>query len=107
MRFQLSGEVGKDACPNFHQPLLESFDRSGCNYGSRELIPIFHNPHRKCRPSPLGVARTLEHIKEVPSKFAESGREKKLVRVKIQETREYLECGNQVDLYPSPLQGMK
>ncbi len=77
MRFQLSGEVGKDACPNFRQPLLESFDRSGCNDGSRELIPIFHNSHRKGRPSPLGVARTLEYLEGVPSKAATSGREKK------------------------------
>ncbi len=43
MRFQSMGKMGKDFCPNFLQPL----DKRNCNDGSRELIPIFHNPHRK------------------------------------------------------------
>ncbi len=41
---------------------LEIIDRRSCNDGSRELIPVFHNPHRKCRPSPSTVARTLEYL---------------------------------------------
>ncbi len=57
---QSMGEMGKDFCPNFLQPFLENIDRRGYNDGSRELIPVFHNPHRKFRPSPSGVARTLE-----------------------------------------------
>ncbi len=61
------GEMGKDFCPNFFQPFLESIDRKSCNDGGRELIPIFHNPHRKCRPSPSAVARTLEYLEGVPS----------------------------------------
>ncbi len=32
---------------NFLPPLFESFDRRSCSDGSRELIPIFHNHHRK------------------------------------------------------------
>ncbi len=44
-------EMGKDFCPNFLKPFLEKIDRRSCKDGSRELIPVFHNPHRKCRPS--------------------------------------------------------
>ncbi len=40
-------EMGKDFCPNLLQPFLENIDRRSCNDGSRELIPVFHNPHRK------------------------------------------------------------
>ncbi len=40
-------EVGKDFCRNFLQPCLENFGGKSCNDGSRELIPIFHNPHQK------------------------------------------------------------
>ncbi len=36
-----------------------------CNDGSRELIPVFHNPHRKCLPSPEAVARNLEYFEGV------------------------------------------
>ncbi len=42
---QSMGEVGKDFCPNFPQPFLANIDRRSCNDGSRELIPVFHNPH--------------------------------------------------------------
>ncbi len=55
MSFQSMGEMGKD------------FDRRSCNDGSWQLIPIFHNPHRKCRPSPSEAARTLEYLEGVPS----------------------------------------
>ncbi len=58
-------EVGKNFCPNFLQPFLENIDRS-CNDGSRDLIPVFHNPHRKCRPSPSAVALTLECLEGCP-----------------------------------------
>ncbi len=57
----VNGEMGKDLCPNFFQPLLESIDRR-----SRELIPAFHNPHRKFRTSASEVARTLEYLEGVP-----------------------------------------
>ncbi len=33
------------------KPFLENTDRGSCNDGNRVLIPVFHNPHRKC---PLG-----------------------------------------------------
>ncbi len=46
---------------------LEKIDRRSCNDGSRELIPVFHNPHRKCQPSPSVVARILEYLVGVPS----------------------------------------
>ncbi len=59
---------------------------------SRELIPVFHNPQQKCRPSPSAVARTLEYL---------------VVRIKIQKARECLEGGNQVSPKSSLLQGMK
>ncbi len=48
MSVQSMGEMGKDVCPNFLHPFLENIDRRSCNDGSRELIPVFHNPHRKC-----------------------------------------------------------
>ncbi len=43
------GEIGKYFCPNFLQLFLENSDRRSCNDGSRELIPVFHNCHRKFR----------------------------------------------------------
>ncbi len=64
---QSMGEMGKDFCPNFLQPFLKNIDRRSCNDGSRKLIPVFHNPRQKCRPSPSAVARTLEYLEEVPS----------------------------------------
>ncbi len=33
-------------------PFLEKIARRSCNDDNRKLIPIFHNPHQKCRPSP-------------------------------------------------------
>ncbi len=74
---QSMGEMGKDFCTNFLQPFLENIARRSCNYGSRELIPVFHNPHRKCRPSPSVVARTLEYLEGVPSKATSIGRKEK------------------------------
>ncbi len=48
--------MGEDACPNFLQPFLKNIDRSSCNDGNPELIPLLHNPHRKGGPPPyLGV----------------------------------------------------
>ncbi len=64
---QSMGEMGKDFCPNFLQSFLDNIDRRSCNDGSQELIAVFHNPHRKCRPSPLAVAFTLEYLEGVPS----------------------------------------
>ncbi len=42
------------------QSFLENIDRESCSDGSWERIPVFHNPHRKCRPSTSAVASTLE-----------------------------------------------
>ncbi len=64
---QSIGEMGEGFCPNFLQPLLENIDRMSCNDESRELVPVFHNPHRKCRPSPSAVARILEYLEVVHS----------------------------------------
>ncbi len=41
---QAMGEMGKAFCLNFIQPFLENIDRRSCNDGSRERIPVFHNP---------------------------------------------------------------
>ncbi len=60
---QSMGGMGK----NFLQTFLENIDRRSSNDGSRELIPVFHNPHRKCRPPSSAVARTWEYLEEVPS----------------------------------------
>ncbi len=71
------GDIGDDSYPNFLQPFLENIDRKRCNDGSRELIPVYHNPQRKCRSTPSAVARTLQYQ----------------VRINIQKAREYLEGG--------------
>ncbi len=62
MSAQSMGELGKDFYPNFFQPLLENIDRRSCTDGSRELISVFHNPRRKCRPSASAVTQTLEYL---------------------------------------------
>ncbi len=52
------GELGKDFCTNFPQPFLENIYRGSYNDGSRELIPVFHSPHRNwpvhCRGALFG-----------------------------------------------------
>ncbi len=63
---QSIGEVGNYFCLNLLQPFLENIDRRNCNDGSRELILVFYNPHRKCRTSPSAVARTSEYLVGVP-----------------------------------------
>ncbi len=47
MIVQSMGEMGKDFCRNFLQSFLDNIDRRGCNDGSRQLIPVFYNRHRK------------------------------------------------------------
>ncbi len=79
MSVQSMEGMGKDFCPHFLQPFLENIGRRSCNDGSRELIPVFHNPHRKCRPSPSALARTLECLVGVPSYAASSWKEEKQV----------------------------
>ncbi len=81
-----------DVCPNFLQPFLENTNRRNCNNGSRETVPVLHNPHWKGWPSPLAV----EWLVVVLSKAASSGREKKQVWMHTQKTREYLERSYQV-----------
>ncbi len=60
-------EMGKEFRPNLLQPFLENIDRRSCNDGSRELIPAFCNPHRKCQHSPSAVSRSLEYLVGAPS----------------------------------------
>ncbi len=62
MGVQSMGEAGKIFCSKFLQPLIEYFDRSSCNTGIHELIPIFHNSHRKGRRTPSVMAHTLEYL---------------------------------------------
>ncbi len=50
------GEIGENVCPNFLQPFLKNIGKMSCNNGSRELIQLFHSPHRKGWPSPSAVA---------------------------------------------------
>ncbi len=61
------GRWGKASVQNFLQPFLENIDRRSLFDGNWELIPVFHNPHRKFRLSPSAVACTLEYLAEVPS----------------------------------------
>ncbi len=44
MSVQSMAEMGKDFCKNLLQPLLENMNRRNRNDGSRELIPVFHEP---------------------------------------------------------------
>ncbi len=81
MSVQSMGEVGKDFCPNFLQSFLENIDRRSCDDGGWQLIPIFNNPHRKCRPSSSEAARTLEYLEGVPSQATSRPRRKKIVRL--------------------------
>ncbi len=67
-------EVTKDCCPNFLQSFLENIDGRSCNDGSRELIPVFHNPHQKSRPSPPALTSTLGYLVGVPSKAGGRGK---------------------------------
>ncbi len=77
----VDGEDGENLSPNFLQPLLENFHRRSCNDGSRELIAMFQNPHRKCRSSPSVVARIMQHFVKVPYRAATSGKEEKMMLV--------------------------
>ncbi len=52
LSIQSVGDMGKDFFPSFLQSFCENIDRRSCNDGSRELIPVLHNPHQKRRPSP-------------------------------------------------------
>ncbi len=101
------GEGEKNVWPDFLKRLLHNFSRRSCNDGNRELIPVFHNSHRKYRPSPSAVACILECLVGVPFWAASSRREEKQVRINIQKSREYLEGGYQVNTKSSPLRGMK
>ncbi len=69
MRFQSMRKMGKDFCPHFLQSLLENVDRRSCNDGSRRPTTLSSGGG-----SYLGVRR-----------------------IKIQETRKYIECGDQIE----------
>ncbi len=58
------------------------------------LLQYFTALNEKLTPPTPVEARTLEHLVGVPSKAASSGREEIKVRIHIQNTRKYLECGN-------------
>ncbi len=98
MSVQSMGEMRKDFCPILLKHFLENIDRRSRNDGSRQLIPVLHNPYRKGRPSPSAVRLILEFLIRVSFMAASSGRKK---------LREDLECGSQVGPMPSPLQWMK
>ncbi len=59
---EISGGDGDRFLSELSLTFLENIDRRSCNDGSRELIPVFHNPHRKGRPAPSAVALTLEYL---------------------------------------------
>ncbi len=44
MNVQSTAEMGKDVCPNFLPLFLENIDRSSCNDGNWEFIPVLHSP---------------------------------------------------------------
>ncbi len=46
------------------QPFLENIVRRSFNHGSRKLIPVFHDPHKKDWTSPPALALRLENLVE-------------------------------------------
>ncbi len=105
--FSQWGRWGKTSVQTSSNRFLKTLTEGAVTMEAGELIPIFRNPHRKCRPSPSAVAGTLEYLEDVPSKATSSGRKEKQVRINIQKALEYLEGGNQVIPKSSPLQEMK
>ncbi len=73
VRGQSMGEMGKTSVQTYSSRFLKTLTEgavtteAGCLFQNFQLIPIFHNPHRKCRPSPSEAARTLEYLEGVPS----------------------------------------
>ncbi len=68
----LGGWGGKCSVKDFCRNLSKNIDKRSSTDRSRELFPVFHNPHRKGLPSSSAVALTLEYIVEVPSKAPSS-----------------------------------
>ncbi len=97
----VNGRNGERLLSTLSPTFFENIDRGSCNNVSRQLIPVFHNPHRKCRPSLSVVACTSEYLVGVPSLAASSGRKEKQIRINIRKG------SNQVSPKSSPLQGMK
>ncbi len=62
----LCGEGGKFLL-KFYSHFPENIFKRTRNDVSRELISVFNNSHRKCRPANPSVARTLEHLVGVSS----------------------------------------
>ncbi len=75
MKFQSMRKIGKNFCPNFPHPLLENLTEETVTAKGGILFQYFTNLTEKADP----LLRWW------------------LVRINIQETREYLKCGNQVD----------
>ncbi len=42
--------------------LLKTLTEGAVTTEAGSFIPVFHDPHRKGRPSPSAVARTLEYL---------------------------------------------
>ncbi len=107
MSVQSMGEMGNDFCPNFLQPFLENIDRRSYNDGFRELIPVFHNPHRKTGPLLRWWLALRSTLYGCPLRPRRAGGRKKRVWINTQKAREYLEGGNQVSPKSPLLQRMK
>ncbi len=63
----VNGGGGERLLSKISPTFLENIDRRSANDGNKELIPVFHNTHRNCRPSPSVAACTLEYVVGVPS----------------------------------------
>ncbi len=86
-----------DFCPKLIQPSLENIDRRKRNDGSRELIPMFHNPYRKGRSSDgshFGVpSRGARHREGEKNMFGStSNRPVKILNVIIRSARSCHRC---------------
>ncbi len=55
-------EMEKDLCLHLVQPFLENINRGCRNYGSRRLIPVLGDSHKKDPSSPVTTALTFKYL---------------------------------------------
>ncbi len=82
------GEMGEDFCPNILHPLLKILTNGAKTTEAGIQLPYFTTLTEKADTLIWATARTLQYLARVSSKAAPIGREKRQVRINIQEARE-------------------
>ncbi len=72
------GRWGKISAQTFSNLFFKTLAEGAVTTEAGSLFQYFHSPHRKCRPSPSAVARTLEGC---PLRPRQAGRRMKKPRV--------------------------